>query len=120
MEKNLHKIGIETIKVDTIAHYCEEYDIKRIDLLKIDVEGHEMDILRGAGKMLNPKCIRSIQFEFGGPHVYTRTFFKDFYELLSQLKYQIARITPSGHFEPILTYSPNLEVFRSQNFLATA
>ena len=37
----------ESISVDTVDNYCDRARVDRIDLLKMDVEGHELDVLRG-------------------------------------------------------------------------
>ncbi|MGC9964505.1 MAG: FkbM family methyltransferase [Syntrophobacteraceae bacterium] len=108
----------ETIQMDTLLDYCACHGIDRIDLLKTDVEGHELEVMRGAGDMLNPRRIQLIQFEFGTAQAYTRKFFRDFWDLLVPIGYRIARITPSGYLEKISCYSVDLEVFRTQNFLA--
>lgn len=44
-----------------------------IDFVKIDVEGHELSVLKSMGNAI-PK-INCIQFEFGGCNIDTRTFF---------------------------------------------
>ena len=36
----------------TLDGYCEEQRLPRVDLLKIDVEGFEAEVLRGAGRLL--------------------------------------------------------------------
>jgi FkbM family methyltransferase len=45
------------IQVQTIDNYCKEADIDRIDILKIDTQGSELNILKGAEKMLQNKAI---------------------------------------------------------------
>ena len=54
--------SFETIKVktDLLDNYCEE-KIEKIDILKIDVEGSEIEVLEGSKKML--KNIKIIQIE---------------------------------------------------------
>ena len=38
--------------IDTIDNYCAENSIDHIHLLKIDIEGHELDVLSGARECL--------------------------------------------------------------------
>ena len=46
---------VEEIKIRTItlSTFIENYNISRIDLMKIDVESHEVELLKGMGKYLN-------------------------------------------------------------------
>ncbi len=112
----LNKNISEKISLKTIDEFCTLHSIHQIDLLKIDVEGHELAVLEGAINIIKRKAIKFIQFEFGPCHVYSRTFFKDFWDLLSPY-YTICRIISDGLLE-IKTYTENLEVFRTANFLA--
>ena len=41
------------VKTNTLDNFCKIKKIKKVDLLKIDVEGSELDVLRGAKKLLN-------------------------------------------------------------------
>jgi FkbM family methyltransferase len=106
----------EEILVKTIDGFCVENGIKRIDFLKIDVEGHELAVLRGARDMLGKGLIPIIQFEFGPANIYSRTFFFDFWTLLSG-DYDIFRIIPAG-IAPISYYGEHLEIFLTTNYLA--
>jgi|GEM_PF-2793234 len=54
------KINVE---VNTIDNYCEKNKISKINFLKIDTEGYEINVLRGSEKMLKNKSIDLIQFE---------------------------------------------------------
>jgi FkbM family methyltransferase len=40
------------VEVTTVDGYCAEHGIDRIDLLKIDTQGYELEVLRGADGML--------------------------------------------------------------------
>ncbi len=118
--KSIHKAkDINTYKVDvcTIDNFCSENNIEIIDFLKIDVEGYELDVLKGAKMMLDNCKIRCIQFEFTQINVYTKVFFKDFWDILSE-KYRIYRLIPKSMYE-IKKYDPTLcEIFGFQNFVA--
>lgn len=48
----------------TIDEFCFENTISKIDLLKIDTEGHDINVLRGGHKMLSSNSIAFIYFEF--------------------------------------------------------
>jgi FkbM family methyltransferase len=122
-KRNLDYMGVEfkhceRVPIDTVDHYCEVKNIGFIDLLKIDVEGHELDVLDGAGSMLRKKAIGKVSFEFGGCNIDTRTFFKDFFCYFQKQHYRLYRITPSGYFFPVDSYKETYEQFRTTNFLA--
>jgi FkbM family methyltransferase len=55
--------GREVLKVESIA--LDEYmaELNRIRLVKIDVEGHEHEVLKGMGKALEARSIENIIFE---------------------------------------------------------
>ncbi len=107
----------EDVSIDTLDNYCNENNIKDIDLLKLDVEGHEMDVLEGSKEMLSRNVIKMISFEFGGCNIDTRTFLKDFYYLFNKHGFLLHRITPSGYFFLLDNYSEKLEQFRTTNFI---
>ena len=53
---------IETTLV-TLDSYCEEHSIMRVDFMKIDVEGAELLVLRGAPRVLGSADAPAIMFE---------------------------------------------------------
>jgi FkbM family methyltransferase len=106
----------ERIQTKTIDGFCADNAIDRIDFLKLDVEGHELAILRGAGRLLASGAISMIQFEFGPANIYSRTYFYDFWSLLSG-DYDLYRIIPRG-MVPIRFYGEHREVFLTTNYLA--
>lgn len=107
----------EDVSIDTLDAYCLANDIKEIDLLKIDVEGHELDVVEGSKEMLKRKMIKMISFEFGGCNIDTSTFLRDFYYLFDEFGFLLYRITPSGYFYPLDNYNEKLEMFRTTNYI---
>ena len=71
------------ISAGALATFCATEGIEHIHFLKLDVEGHEVAVLRGAQGMLNRGAISMIQFEFGPANIYSRSYFYDFWSLLS-------------------------------------
>ena len=106
----------EKIEVRTLDSFCAAENIERIDFLKLDVEGHEVAVLRGARAMLDRGAISMIQFEFGPANIYSRTYFYDFWSMLSD-SYDLFRIVPGGTV-PITHYGEHLEVFLTTNYFA--
>ncbi len=120
-QRNLVHFGIsmdksEEIKLSTIDNYCKNNNIDRIHFLKLDIEGHELNVLKGAEQMINNKKIDFIQFEFGGCNIDSRTYSQDFFYLLKD-KYKIYRILKDGLFE-ISEYKETYEIFVTVNYLA--
>ena len=106
----------ETIDMTTLDAHADRHGIDRILLLKIDVEGHELHVLRGAKGLLERRAIQFIQFEFGEADIDSRTFFHDFFHLLHPT-HDLYRVLPRG-LHRIDAYEPDLEVFRVTNYLA--
>jgi len=52
-----------TVMATTLDQYCEQHDIKQIDLLKTDVEGADLAVLRGADRLFGGGRIRNLYVE---------------------------------------------------------
>lgn len=113
---NVEVSASERVSVQTLDLFCEEHGVGRIDFLKLDVEGHELAVLRGARRMLSEGRVSMLQFEFGPANIYSRTYFYDFWSLLSG-SYDIHRIVPNG-LAPIAYYGEHREIFLTTNYLA--
>jgi FkbM family methyltransferase len=108
----------ESVAVVTLDDTIRERSIERVDLLKLDVEGAELAALSGAMASLSDGIIRAIGFEFGSANIYSRTFFRDFWDLLTPFGFQFARVLPGGRLLAIERYSEEHEHFRGvSNYL---
>lgn len=107
------------VPVTTVGQIIEEHGLECVDFMKMDLEGHELEALAGADGALNDGTIKAIAFEFGGANVNSRTYFRDFWDLLTGYGYRIARILPSGQLLEIAAYDEDCEHFRSvSNYVA--
>ena len=107
---------VDEVEVTTLDEVVAELGLGRIDLLKVDVEGHELAVLRGASGLLADGSIEAVQFEFGERSLYARTFLRDFFELLGS-EFRFFRVTPFGLRS--IEWRPAAEVFVGEaNYLA--
>ena len=70
----------------------------KVDLIKIDVEGHEIEVLSGFQKTLKSPELRPriIQFEYGQTWLPSRHALQEAYMLLEPAGYVIGRLHPDG------------------------
>jgi FkbM family methyltransferase len=52
------------VRCMTVDSFCSERGVKQIDVLKIDTEGFDFEVLKGARSMLAQQAIKFISFEF--------------------------------------------------------
>lgn len=108
----------EEVEVRTLDEYCQGKNVERIDLLKIDTEGHELEVLKGAEKAFAEGRVGMVSFEFGGCNIDSRTYLKDFMRFFSRFgEYRLYRITPSGFVVPVTHYREDREQFGVTNYL---
>lgn len=109
------------VRVTTVDAILTERGIERVDLAKMDLEGHELFALRGAAQSLKHRHLRALTFEFGAGNINSRTYFRDYWELLTGCDYRIERICPGGRTVPVVEYYEDLEYFRGvTNYIALA
>ena len=104
------------VRLRRLDAVCLEEGIDHVDLLKLDVEGNELNVLEGAGALLDGETIDAVQFEFGGTNIDARTYFQDFFYLLNP-SYRLYRIVADG-LAAIERYRERYEIFETTNFLA--
>ena len=109
---------VETVSLQTSDEASAQHNVTVIDLLKIDVEGHELEVLKGASQAFRDQRIRLVQFEFGGTNLDTRTTLQDFFYFFQSFDFTIGLIQPAGKVQWLPKYDEFLEQYRTTNYLA--
>ncbi|MGH2916594.1 MAG: FkbM family methyltransferase [Solirubrobacteraceae bacterium] len=92
--------------------------LPRVDLLKIDAEGLDLHVLRGASGALAERRIAAVQFEYGPLWQQAGSTLHAAYRLLGEAGYRTLLITPRGLREFPVTQITELYVYA--NFVALA
>ena len=115
---DIDKASQKTIDLDSIDNFVNINNIKKIDLLKIDVEGFEFEVLNGARQAISNRRIDSILFEFGGNGIGQRVFLFDIFTFFQKNNFTLFRVTPSGYLSEIKKYNSTLEKLVCTNYFA--
>jgi FkbM family methyltransferase len=104
------------VPVKTLYAVAKTLKSPRIDYLKIDTEGYDLMVLRGASELIREGRLGIIQFEFNTMNVFSRSFMRDFYQILPGYRfYRIVRdgLVAMGDYNPLM-----VELFGHQNVVA--
>ena len=81
------------VEVRTLEHYCAEQGIGYIDVLKIDAEGFDFEVVKGAGALLRDGKIKLIYMEILFNDIYADiTPFDVIFRSLLDLDYRLVSI----------------------------
>lgn len=114
ISNNLYK---EKIKLDILDDYIVKNDIKKIDFMKVDVEGHEYKVLLGAHMSLSKGIIKRLQFEYNNYWLKSGFRLITALNMLKSYHYKLYRLTPYGMIK-IYRISSKLENYKHSNYYA--
>jgi FkbM family methyltransferase len=97
------------VSVSTLDRYTEQHGIDHIDLVKIDAEGFDLNVLEGAGRLLDGQKIDIFLFEYADGWINNRRFLKEAVDYLAKKPYQLYRLF-NGFLSPF-TYDVTAERF---------
>jgi len=117
----LEKFGIETqtkeeiVKLEVFDDYCRRNNIDIVDFVKVDVEGHELEVFKGMADSLAKGNIGVIQFEYGGCNIDSKVLLKDIWSFFSAFPYTFFKLYPNN-IKRVSGYSQEFENFQYQNW----
>jgi len=100
----------ETVPVTTLDAFSAERDLDHLDVVKIDAEGHDLAVLRGAQALLRAGRIAYVQFEYNHHWLQTRSQLRDVFALVEGTRYAVGKIVPEG-VELYDSWHPEMERF---------
>ena len=108
---------IEADKVFTLDNFCSANNINNIDFLKIDTQGSEEEVLKGAEKLFDEKKIKILEIEINFSDEY-QNLEKSFYTIEKYIhkNYQLLAIPDRGNILTNILYSLNV-LYVEKNFL---
>jgi FkbM family methyltransferase len=110
-------VAAMAVECTTLDSFLDTIADGRVDLLKIDVEGFEHSVLKGAQRAIAAGRVGVVQFEFNSMNTVSRTFMGDFMKALPG--YRLYRLLRSGELLPISEEPPiRRELFGYQNIIA--
>lgn len=106
----------EKIQIETVDSYCNINKIVEIDFMKIDVEGFELEVIKGSKKMIKRGKIKIILFEYGGSYIDARILLKDFFDFFKGMDYSFYKLYPNK-LRLFKNYDPRVENFQYANWV---
>ena len=91
VERTAHEVDVVTLDQLVAAG-----GVERIDLLKIDAEGHDLRILEGSHRLLTEQRVGVVQFEYNVAWQYAGCRLKDAEHLLQRLGYRMLLLKNNG------------------------
>ena len=107
----------EQVELTTLDIFTKKENISYIDLLKIDAEGHDPVVIKGAHDLISKQNIGIIQFEYNWRWIYGNHFLYNIFKSLTNNNYYIGKVTPSG-IQFYKEYNVELENFTEGNYIA--
>lgn len=117
---NFSKMGAKKtmIKLTTVDQEMQRRSWSKCDVLKIDAEGYDLHVIRGASKCLKMNVIGLVQFEYNSPWALAGSTLASAISLFEGFGYQVFLLKSSGLHE--LDYARYGEYFRYSNYVAVS
>jgi len=83
----------ETVLVGTLDEFLEQEHIEPVAMIKIDTEGFDSLVLRGAGACLARGAVEVVQFEYNWRWLLNHACLRDVFELIRDKPYRLGKLT---------------------------
>lgn len=111
--KSANAINVEVTTIDQIM---EDFAIQKCDFLKIDAEGYDLKVIKGAVRSLESQRIEVLQFEYNAPWATAGSTLVEAIDFLDHKGYEVFLLLKDGLHR--LEYEDYGEYFGYSNFVA--
>ena len=82
------------VPIDTVDCFCRDHEIERVDLLKTDTEGYDLEVLKGATNLLERGMVNFVysECEFESVSKDSHTNFFELYDFLRRYSFNIVAV----------------------------
>jgi len=107
-----------TVRLTTVDQEAAEAGFEFVDMLKVDAEGYDLHVLRGANRLLSERKIGTIQFEYNRPWANSGSTLIAAMNYLKGFGYEVYLLRTGGL--QLFDYERYGEFFGYANFIAVS
>jgi FkbM family methyltransferase len=108
--------GSLRVQMTSLPDAFQEHHVTHAHLVKIDAEGFDFEILKGARPLLEQERISVIQLEYNHRWIFSRRYLFDVFALIEDLPYVVGKVTRS-RVEVYKEWHPEIERYFESNYL---
>jgi FkbM family methyltransferase len=115
-------LNVEVVKVTTIDQFLQQSGNETVSMLKIDTEGFDLLVLRGAEKSLHDGRIDIVQFEYNWRWLLNHSCLRDVFDLIVNKPYRLGKLVGNAvefydqwHFELDRFFENNYVLIRNNS-----
>jgi FkbM family methyltransferase len=82
----------EIVKLITVDDFIQQSGIDSVSMVKIDTEGFDLLVLKGADKVLSEGLIELVQFEYNWRWLLNHASLRDVFDLISNKPYRLGKL----------------------------
>jgi len=116
---NSSETELTQVSLVTLESVCREKGVHHFDLVKADIEGEEIAMLKGAESLFRTQSIGTMQIEYNSTWLRTNRRMKEVFEFAHDHGYSVLAATPFG-FAEYPGYGEGLEDYRMRNLILSS
>lgn len=106
---------ILSVRTETVPEIMRRLDHHSVQLLKIDAEGHDLEIMRGMKPVLSLGQVEVAQFEYNARWLSSAGSMRAVFDLADETSYRVCRLTRNG-LEAYSCWNSEIDRFFEANY----